>query len=190
MLRALQEAGLTTDDVELVELPSTGDVYPTALAAKEVDIAPLGGVAVARYLDNYGKDGAHTVEHGLRDDPSVLYAPTSTLDDPAKAAALRAYVRLWAAAKLWIYDHPEEWKAGYYVEDQGLSEADADYLVEHAGIPDIPADWTEPIARHQETIDLLAKETGNEVLDAADLWDQRFAPVVAEAVEQYRAADG
>ena len=92
-----------------------------------------------------------------------------------------------AAAKLWIYDHPEEWKAGYYVEDQGLSEADADYLVEHAGIPDIPADWTEAIARHQETIDLLADATGNERLDAADLWDQRFAPVVAEAVEQYRA---
>lgn len=191
VLRALEEAGLTTDDVELVELPSTGDVYPTALAAKEVDIAPLGGVAVARYLDNYGKDGAHTVEHGLRDDPSVLYSPTSTLDDPAKAAALRAYVRLWAAAKLWIHDHPEEWKAGYYVEDQGLSEADADYLVEHAGIPDIPADWTEPIARHQETVDMLAAETGNEVLDAADLWDERFEPVVAEAVEQYRAgADG
>ena len=187
VLRALQEAGLTTDDVELVELPSTGDVYPTALAAKEVDIAPLGGVQVARYLDDYGTDGAHTVEHGLRDDPSVLYSPTSTLSDPAKAAALRAYVRLWAAAKLWIHDHPEEWKAGYYVEDQGLSQADADYLVEHAGIPDIPADWAEPIARHQETIDLLAQETGNEVLDASDLWDQRFAPVVAEAVDAFRA---
>ncbi|KQS98961.1 ABC transporter [Cellulomonas sp. Leaf395] len=191
VLRALQEAGLTTDDVELVELPSTGDVYPTALAAKEVDIAPLGGVAVARYLDNYSKDGAHTIEHGLRDDPSVLYAPTSTISDPAKAAALREYVQLWAAARLWIYDHPEEWKAGYYVKDQGLSEADADYLVEHAGIPDIPADWAEPIARHQETINLLAEETGNEKLDAADLWDERFAPVVAEAVESYLAgADG
>lgn len=187
VLRALQEAGLTTDDVELVELPSTGDVYPTALAAGEVDIAPIGGVQVARYVDQYGKDGAHTVAHGLRDDPGVLYVPTSTLDDPAKAAALRAYVRLWAQAKLWVEDHPDEWVQGYYVEDQGLSEEDGRYLVEHAGTPDIPADWTDAIDRHQETIDLLAEATGNDPLDAPALWDQRFAPVIAEAVEEYRA---
>ncbi|MCC2315914.1 ABC transporter substrate-binding protein [Cellulomonas xiejunii] len=186
VLRALQEAGLTQDDVTLVELPSNGDVYTTALAAGEVDIAPIGGVQIARYLDKYGSDGAHTVRHGLRDDPSHLYVPTAVTTDPAKAAALRAYVRLWAQAKLWVHDHPEEWKAGYYVADQGLSPADADYLVERAGTPDIPADWTEHIAAHQETVELLAEATGNEVLDAADLWDQRFAPVLAQAVADYR----
>lgn len=190
VLRALQEAGLEQDDVTLVELPSTGDVYPTALAAREVDVAPLGGIAVARYLDKYGPDGAHVVEHGLRDDPSNLYVPSEVLADPAKAAALRAYVELWAAAKLWVHDHPQEWKQGYYVEDQGLSAADADYLVAHAGIPDLPEDWTEPIARHQETIDLLAQATGNDVLDAADLWDERFAAVVAEGAAAYRAGAG
>ncbi|NNH05572.1 ABC transporter substrate-binding protein [Cellulomonas fimi] len=190
VLRALEEAGLTQDDVTLVELPSTGDVYPTALAAKEVDVAPLGGIQVARYLDAYGSDGAHVVAHGLRDDPSTLYVPSEVLADPAKAAALRAYVELWAAAKLWVHDHPEEWKQGYYVEDQGLSAADADYLVAHAGVPDLPEDWTEPIARHQETIDLLAQATGNDVLDAADLWDERFAAVVAEGAAAYRAGAG
>lgn len=190
VLRALQEAGLDLDDVELVELPSTGDVYPTALAAGEVDVAPLGGVQIARYVDQYGEDGGNTVTHGLRDDPSVLYAPTSTLDDPAKAAALRAYVRLWAQAKLWVEDHPDAWVQGYYVADQGLSEEDGRYLVEHAGTPDVPADWTDAIERHQETIDLLAEATGNEPLDAPDLWDQRFAPVIAEAVEEYRAGAG
>ncbi|MFS0703682.1 ABC transporter substrate-binding protein [Cellulomonas sp. 179-A 9B4 NHS] len=189
VLRALQEAGLTEDDVTLVELPSTGDVYPTALAAKEVDIAPLGGVQVARYVEQYGGDGAHTVRHGLRDDPSNLYAPTSVVQDPAKAAALRAYVQLWAQAKLWIHEHPEEWKAGYYVEDQGLSPADADYLVAHQGIPEIPTDWAEPIARHQETVDLLAEATGNDAFDAATVWDQRFAPVIAEAAEAYRSGE-
>ena len=186
VLRALAEAGLTRDDVELVELPSTGDVYATALAAGEIDIAPIGGVQVARYVEKYGTDGAHTVRHGLRDDPSNLYVPTSVIEDPATAAALRAYVALWAQAKLWVHDHPEEWKAGYYVADQGLSPADADYLVEHAGVPDIPQDWAEPIARHQETIDLLADATGNESFDAAELWDQRFAPVIAGSAAAYR----
>ncbi|MGY4645177.1 ABC transporter substrate-binding protein [Cellulomonas sp. URHB0016] len=189
VLRALKKAGLTEKDVTLVELPSTGDVYPTALAAKEVDIAPIGGVQVARYVEQYGKDGAHTVEHGLRDDPSDLYAPTSVIDDPAKAAALREYVQIWAQAKLWVEDHPDEWRDGYYVKDQGLDPKDAQYLVDHAGIPDLPADWTEPIARHQETIDLLAKATGNEPIHAEDIWDQRFAPVIAEAVDAYRKAN-
>lgn len=186
VLRALQEAGLTQDDVTLIELPSTGDVYATALAAGEIDIAPIGGVQIARYLEKYGADGAHTVRHDLRDDPSHLYVPTSVVDDPAKAAALRAYVQLWAQAKLWVHDHPEEWKAGYYVADQGLSPADADYLVERSGIPEIPADWSAHIADHQETVELLAQATGNDVLDAADLWDERFAPVIAEAVTAYR----
>ncbi|GIG21421.1 hypothetical protein Cch01nite_21450 [Cellulomonas chitinilytica] len=189
VLRALKKAGLTEKDVTLIELPSTGDVYPTALAAKEVDVAPIGGAQIARYVDQYGKDGAHTVQHGLRDDPSDLYAPTSVIDDPAKAAALREYVRVWAQAKLWVADHPDEWREGYYVKDQGLDEKDAQYLVDHAGVPDLPADWTEPIARHQETIDLLAKATGNEPIHAADIWDERFAPVIAEAADAYRKAN-
>jgi sulfonate transport system substrate-binding protein len=189
VLRALKKAGLTEKDVTLVELPSTGDVYPTALAAKEVDIAPIGGTLIPRYIADYGKDGAHTVKHGLRDDPSDLYAPTSVIDDPAKAAALAQYVKIWAAAKLWVADHPDEWREGYYVKDQGLGEKDAQYLTDHAGIPDIPADWTEPIARHQETIDLLAKATGNEPIKAETIWDQRFAPVIAEAVDAYKKAN-
>lgn len=185
VLKALAKAGLTPDDVELVELPSTGDVYPTALAGREVDIAPLGGTSLPRYLSAYGKDGAHAVTHGIRDDASHLYVPVTTLADPAKAAALREYVQAWGQAREWIYAHPEEWRAGYYIEDQGLSEEDADYLIEHASAPDIPADWTEAIERHQETIDLLAEATGNEVLDAGDLYDERFAPVIADAVEAY-----
>src|SRR5690606_33824297 len=89
-------------------------------------------------------------------------------------------------AKLWIHDHPEEWKAGYYVADQGLSPADADYLVERAGTPEIPEDWTEAIARHQETVELLAEATGNAVLDAADPWDEPCAPGQAQAVPASR----
>ena len=41
----------------------------------------------------------------------------------------------------------------------------------------------------EKTIDLLAKATGNEPLDAADIWDERFAPVIAEAADAYRRAN-
>jgi sulfonate transport system substrate-binding protein len=182
VLRVLHKAGLSKDDVELVELPSTSDVYGTALASHQVEVAPIGGVQIKRYESKYGKDGAKTIPHGLRDDPGHLYAPISVLADPAKAAAIREYVGVWAKAWRWREAHPDEWIERYYVKDEGLSTEDGRWIVENTGVADIPASWTEAIARHQETIDLLAKETGNKPLRAEDLYDRRYETVAADAL--------
>ncbi|MEJ3750867.1 ABC transporter substrate-binding protein [Actinomycetes bacterium KLBMP 9797] len=182
VLRVLRKAGLTKGDVELVEIASTNDTYITALSSKQVDVAPLGNVLIKRYLAKYGRDGARTIPHGLRDDPSHLYVPVTVLNDAAKAAAIRQYVRAWARAWVWRYQHPDEWIAKYYVANQGLSEDDGRWLVDRIGEPDIPADWSDAIARHQETIDLLAEETGNEPFPAEDLYDRRYEKVAAEAL--------
>lgn len=181
ILRVLQKAGLSQDDVELVELPSTGDVYPTSLQGKQVDVAPLGGVQIKRYLASYGKDGATTIKHGLRDDPSHLYVRAETLKNSAKAAAIREYVAAWGVAQRWIDEHPKEWLEGYYVKDQGLSAEDGQWLIDNASHPVVPADWSTSIKEHQATIDLLAKEQDQDQLDAADLWDRRFEKVGADA---------
>lgn len=181
ILKVLQRAGLSKDDVKLVEIPSTGDVYTTALAGHQVDVAPIGGVQIKRYLTKYGKDGGTTIQHGLRDDPGHLYALQSSLEDPAKAAAIRELVAAWARATVWVDQHPKEWIEGYYVKDQGLSAADGEWLVQRAGHPDVPASLTSVYARHQQTIDLLAKETGNPVIKAQDLYDERFVPVAYDA---------
>ena len=183
VLKVLQKAGLTKEDVKLVELPSTGDVYSNALAAKQVDVAPIGGVQIKRYLAKYGKDGASTIDHGLRDDAGHLYVVTESLEDPGKAAAIRAYVAAWGVAQDWIDKHPKEWIQGYYVKDQGLTEADGQWLVDNAGHPDISADWSDAIQRQQQTIELLAKETGNPVIQAKDLYDLRFQTVAADAIK-------
>ncbi|MFJ8580088.1 ABC transporter substrate-binding protein [Micromonospora sp. NPDC093277] len=182
VLRALHKAGLTKDDVKLVELPSTGDVYVTALASHQVEVAPIGGVQIRRYETKYGRNGATTIAHGLRDDPGHLYVPVTVLADPAKAAAIREYVQAWARAWRWREAHPDEWIERYYVKDQGLTTDDGRWLVENAGVADIPASWTEAIARHQETIDLLAKETGNKPFRAEDLYDRRYESVAADAL--------
>ncbi|MFE2497510.1 ABC transporter substrate-binding protein [Streptomyces scopuliridis] len=182
VLRILAKAGLTQQDVKLVELPSTGDVYPTALGSKQVDAAPLGSVNIKRYPAKYGKDGGKTIQHGLRDDPSHLWVPTESVRDPQKAAATREFIRFWARAQIWIDTHPEEWIEGYYVKDQGLSRADGEYLVRQSGHPDIPADWTSAIARQQQTVDLLAKETGEKAFDAEILFDRRYEKVAADAL--------
>jgi sulfonate transport system substrate-binding protein len=183
ILKVLKKVGLTKDDVKLIEIPSTGDVYTQALAGKQVDVAPIGGVQIKRYLAKYGKDGGSTIDHGLRDDAGHLYGPVESLEDPAKAAAIRAYVAAWGVAQEWIDKHPKEWIAGYYVKDQGLTEADGQWLVDNAGHPDIPADWSDAINRQQETIDLLAKETGHPVIQAKDLYDLRFQTVAADAIK-------
>ncbi|MFG1624495.1 ABC transporter substrate-binding protein [Kribbella sp. NPDC049227] len=183
VLKVLKKAGLTKEDVKLVELPSTGDVYSNALSAKQVDVAPIGGVQIKRYLAKYGKDGASTIPHGLRDDAGHLYVLTESLEDPGKAAAIRAYVAAWGVAQQWIDTHPKEWIQGYYVKDQGLTESDGQWLVDNAGHPDISADWSGAIERQQETIDLLAKETGNPVIQAKDLYDLRFQTVAADAIK-------
>lgn len=182
VLRVLHKAGLTKQDVKLVELPSTGDVYATALASRQVEVAPIGGVQIRRYEAKYGRDGATTIAHGLRDDPGHLYAPVTVLADPGKAAAIREYVQAWARAWRWREANPDEWIERYYVKDQGLSADDGRWLVENAGVADIPASWTEAIARHQETIDLLAKETGNKPFRAEDLYDRRYESLAADAL--------
>ncbi len=182
VLRALQAAGLAKTDVTLVELPSTGDAYPIALASHQVDVAPIGGVLIRRYLNQYGADGATVIEHGLRDDPSHLYAPQWVLDDPAKAAALAVYVEFWARATQWVNDNPQAWVEGYYVKDQGLNQEDGEYLVELTGKQIVPANWDEVVARHQKTIDLLATELGYEPYSAEQIFDRRFEPLGATAL--------
>ncbi|MBK4216759.1 ABC transporter substrate-binding protein [Paracoccus caeni] len=188
VLRVLEAAGLEQDDVTLVELPSTGDVYPVALASGQVDIAPLGSVYIPRYIAQYGDDGARLVDHGLRDDPNHLWAPQAVLDDPAKAAAAAEYVRLWARATEWINDHPEEFIQGYYVKDQNLSYEDGKAAVEQTGRYVIPSNWDEVVARHTHTIALLAEATGNEPFSAEQIFDRRFEKVAAEALTEGSSA--
>jgi sulfonate transport system substrate-binding protein len=188
VLRVLQKAGLSQKDVDLVELPSTGDVYPTALASKQIDVAPIGGVAVERYLSKYGPDGATVIAHGLRDDPGHLYALESSLQDPGKAAAIREYVAHWGVALKWVDEHPKEWVEGYYVKNQGLTAADGRYLVQAAGARDVPTSWSEAIARHQATADLLSTEQDRPHIDVSTLWDRRFETIGGTAYATGKAS--
>lgn len=182
VLRILKKVGLSKKDVQLVELPSTTNVYANALQSRLVDAAPLGVVFAKRYLASYAKDGAKVLSHGLRDDPGHLFAPVAVLSDPAKAAAIREYVKFWARAIRWIEGHPDLWATAYYMKDQGLNAADARYTVQSFGIADIPASWNDAIAREQLTIDLVANETGQKSFPAAELFDRRFERVAFDAV--------
>jgi sulfonate transport system substrate-binding protein len=186
VLRTLREQGLTARDVTLVELPSVGDAYLSALASGSVDAAPIAAGALSkRYLDNYSQEGAKVLRHGpFRDDLTLLYVREETLRDPGKAAALTEYVGLWLQALEWTDAHPAEWASIYWSKDQGLSAQDAHYQVETYGVRYAPTDWAEAIAIEQSAIDLLGPATSQAHFDAATLFDRRFERLTAELLRQ------
>ena len=192
VLRTLQAQGLSAKDVTLVELPSTGgDLYVNALAGGVVDVAPIAaGTQARRYLDKFGAEGAQVLPHPpFRDDLTVLYVRQETLRDPARAAALRAYVALWARAAEWERAHPDEFADLYYARDQGLSTDDARYVVSTAGEPDIPRDWSSAVGMEQAAADVMARQTRRPAIVAESLFDRRFQGLAADAADAEWASE-
>ncbi|MGC1304131.1 MAG: ABC transporter substrate-binding protein [Caulobacteraceae bacterium] len=193
VMQTLKAEGLTAADVKLVELPSNigGDVYTSSLAGHAVDVAPLGtGIVSERYLRKFAGQGARTLPHPpFRDDAIAVYTPVEVLQNPAKAAALKVFVRYWGMAQAWEQTHPEALAEGYYVQHEGLSLADAKLILSAEGDIDIPRDWRGAIAYQQASIDLMAPQTGHPRFDAALLFDPRFEALAGEAAAASRSAE-
>ncbi|AJE81334.1 NMT1/THI5 like domain-containing protein [Streptomyces albus] len=180
VLRALKKAGIGYQDVELVPLPSTQ--FLTALQSKQVDVAPLSEPTLTKYLSQYAKDGARPVRTDVVDLLSVLWAPTSVLEDEAKAAAVRNFVPLWARGQVWAWENTDEWIDTYYVKDQGVTRADGERIVKSLRKPRFPVSWDRAIAWEQETADLLTEGGFVPRTEVTDLFDRRFEGLAAKAV--------
>jgi sulfonate transport system substrate-binding protein len=187
ILRVLAKAGIEKKDVTLVEL--TSSEFRDALANHQVDVAPLSGTNLLRYLSQYRSEGAHAIPHEVRDTVSFFYVRREVLEDAHKAAALREYVELRTRAQLWAQTHPEEWRIAYFEKDQGLSAEEGRYLIESAGRTSYPGDWTDVIALTQETIDAIARASNRATFDAASLFDRRFEAVGERAALAVADAD-
>ncbi|MEU6562269.1 ABC transporter substrate-binding protein [Nocardia nova] len=186
VLRSLQQAGLSTKDVTLVQLNSPQ--FLTALQGKQVDVAPLGEPSLTKYLAQYRSDGATTVHSDAVDALSILWAPTSVLGDDKKLAAIAEFVKFWARAKVWEWEHQDQWITDYYVKNQGVSEADGRRIMATTERPYFPENWDESIDWEQKTIDLITGSGAfGKSFDANQLFDRRFEKIAAEAVApQYR----
>lgn len=182
VLRTLAELDLTKDDVRLIELQSTQ--FLTALQSGQVDVAPLGGVDLFKFLSQYAKDGAGSVKMNAVDALTVLWSPTAVLADPAKAAAIKAFIPFWARGEVWAYENKDAFADAYYVKDQGLSPQDARLAEADDEKPDFPADWDAAVEWEQETIDLITGlgDLGGRSFGAEQLFDRRFEKIAADAV--------
>lgn len=185
LLRALKKAGLGYDDVELV--PLTSNQFLTALQSGQVDIAPLANQQAPAYLQQYGSKGAHAITTDVVDLLNLLWAPASVLDDPAKAAAVAAYIPYWAKGQVWTYENPDAWNEEFYVKTQNLTLAQARGISKLANKPLFPPSWSEAIKWEQETADLLAEGGFVKKFDVSSLFDHRFESIAANAVPaEYR----
>ncbi|MGC5225358.1 ABC transporter substrate-binding protein [Micromonospora sp. DT81.3] len=184
VLRTLRTAGIDTDDVELVALPSTQ--FLTALQGGQVDVAPLSEPELTKYIDQYGTDGAVALLAEEPDLLTVLWAPTSVLADEDSVLAVREYIRAWAQAQVWAWENSEEWKQVYFVDTEGLSATDADRIWALANTPYFPRDWDNAVEWAQSSIDLLHEEGYVDHFDAETLFDRRFeSDAVAAVADEY-----
>ena len=181
VLRTLQQLGLTKNDVQLVELNSPQ--FLTALQSKQVDVAPLAEPTTTKYLTQYGKDGARAVVTPAVDALTILWAPTEVLADPAKAAAIKAFIPYWARSQVWAWENPGPWIDAYYVKDQNVSAADGKRIIDASEKPVFPASWDAAVKWEQETIDLESQwgYFGGS-FPAAELFDRRFEQVASASV--------
>jgi sulfonate transport system substrate-binding protein len=193
VLRALEKAGLRTSDVELVRL-QLGD-FNDAVRTGQVDVAPLNEPRLTRFLTEAGPRGGGVIDPAETADTSsglnYLYARREALEDPAKAAALRAYVDHYIRSQQWVNEHSAEWVQQYYVENQGISQADGQRIVDSLGQITFPRLDATVVARQQATIDVIdrAGELPKQVR-ASDGFDLRFDQVVTTTVPAVGAAYG
>ncbi|MFD8720648.1 ABC transporter substrate-binding protein [Streptomyces sp. NPDC059629] len=185
LLRALKKAGLAYGDVKLVQL--TSNQFLTALQSGQVDVAPLANTQVPAYLQRYGPKGARTITTDVVDLLNLLWAPQAVLNDPAKAAAIAAYIPQWAKGLVWQWENPDTWNEEFYVKTQNLTLAQAQGITELANKPLFPPSWDEAIKWEQETADLLAEGGFVKKTDVTSLFDHRFEGIAAKSVpEEYR----
>jgi sulfonate transport system substrate-binding protein len=189
VLKLLKKEGLSTDDVELVRLELAE--FSEALQSDAVDIAPLTGARLARYLDGYEDKGAAYLPDketsGLGTGLNFIYARKEALEDPAKAAALRSYVEHSIKASQWIDKNTDQWVQDYFVDNQGVSEKDGYFIRKQEGQTVFPT-LDDVVDDEQNTIDVSfdAGELPVEV-DADEMVDRRFDDVIANTVDEIGA---
>ncbi|WP_346764749.1 ABC transporter substrate-binding protein [Rhodococcus sp. HNM0569] len=184
VLRALDKAGLTVDDVVLT--PMALPDFPDALRSDQIDAAPMSEPVFSRYMQTPGATALPFGEIAdLSEGLSYLYSTKRALSDPATAAAIRAYVSAYVEAVDWANDHRDEWIDAYFVASQGLTVADGERILAASGTTSFPHLDEDLVAVQQHTIDVIddAGELPRPV-EASDAYDLRFDEVVTAAVAE------
>lgn len=183
LLRNLKAAGLSIDDVEVVNLGLAE--FADGLRAEQINAAVLKQPDRARYLASTEGKGSTELPNAPGASPGLyyVYASQDALSDPGQAAAIREFVIAWYRAEQWLNDNKDVWIDEYLVKDQNVTPEDARVIAESDGAGTPPGFTDEVIGIQQETIDLLQSAgafTGKK-LSARDEFDFRFAELTADS---------
>jgi len=111
LLQLLQDNGLTSKDVTLVNLPSSA--ISAALRSGDIDAAPTEVLLSAEYLaDNPGAKVISTP--GVYSGLDYFITTKSVLQDSAKRAAITAYLQHLVRADDWVNTHESAYVTAYY----------------------------------------------------------------------------
>jgi sulfonate transport system substrate-binding protein len=178
-LRALEEAGLTAEDVEQVDV-SILDVLG-ALQSGDVDAGVLVEPILTSYLDSTPDAKVVRDAEGLTTGLQLIVTTRKTLEDPAKAAAIGDFVFNEAKAFRWNIDHPTE-AAQAFADANQISLETAELLREKNGAQlFVPLD-DGVIGPLQDLADLFFSAGAiPAALDVTTLVDNRFDPLIALA---------
>lgn len=183
VLNALDKAGLSKDDVTLVNLSDPSQI-PAALASGKVDVGTLTEPLVTKYSTAYKKKGAHEVagDTVLTSGLQFVISPGDALTDRAKAAALADLSARFTKAELWLAEHKQAWVEDYYVKVQKVDKATGQAVVANNGTPSIPR-YDTAVTELQKIADVLSGSGAIDKIDVSESFDTRFDAVQQEAAK-------
>lgn len=176
--KALQKAGLTTQDVQMVNLQQGAE---SAFDRGDVDVTASGGAPLAMSLAS-GQARVLASGAGLLPGTNYLVARAAALDDPQTKAAIADFVTRLTRAQLWFNAHPAaatKIEESLYHVDASIGKA----IVEQAPFAYTPINQT-ILNEYQAEADFF---TGQGLLkskiDGAQIFDKEYNSTVEAAMK-------
>ena len=177
LIEALNRAGLTLQDVQLVNLRVAE--LNDALRAKAVDVATITEPHVTRLSRQIGARVVPDPQaQTLLPSTSYIYARPDVLADAQKNQAIREFLAAFVRAGVWSNAHEQDWGQHYYRDFQRLDN-DSTAAILASQSPLIFQTAAEAQPHHQRLIDVLhAAGTLPQRLDAKDSFVDSFDSVI------------
>lgn len=146
--KALEQAGVPWDGKLILNLNTTDGL--SALVNSQVDAFVVWDPNTAIAQQQHGARILQPLKNVI-DTAGVLYAPTSSVADPARKAALEDLTRRIIRAQAWVNAHPTEWAEQVAKLSQISSDA-ANLQASRSQIEYVPATDAEVLAGWQQEI--------------------------------------
>jgi sulfonate transport system substrate-binding protein len=178
LIEALNKAGLTLNDVELVNL-RVADL-PDAIRSGTVDVAVLSEPHVTRLVTQVGASPvSDPEERRILPSTSYFYARPDVLADPKKQAAIRQFLGAFTRAAKWSNDNEQAWAEFYYTDFQRITPEDTAAILAGQS-PIVLQTSAKAIPHHQKLIDILYQAGSlKERFDARGSFVDTFDQIIA-----------